>query len=69
MVFGCNYDYKYYLFYITIVGYGDYIPKTVVGRIIGLVCCMIGIILLTLLVVALVMLTVFNDDELKVYYP
>jgi hypothetical protein len=51
-----------YLF-ITIVGYGDYTPFTLIGRIIGVLCCIIGIILTALVVFTLTVYIEFREEN------
>lgn len=55
------------LFIITLVGYGDYTPKTLPGRSIMVVVCILGICFLSLLVVTTMILTNLNSDEEKAY--
>lgn len=65
--FGNFYNCIWYLIStMTGTGYGDYFPKTLIGRIVGVLCCIIGIFLLGLVVATLVILTQFNQDEKKV---
>jgi voltage-gated potassium channel len=67
--FGNFYNCLWYLIStMTGTGYGDYFPKTLIGRIVGVLCCIIGIFLLGLVVATLVILTQFNQDEKKVSY-
>ncbi len=75
MVFNSNHDDKYIFYilnskkfiFIILVGYGDYVPKTMVGRIIGVLACLVGIFLLTLITVTLmVLITIDGENELRV---
>jgi hypothetical protein len=53
---------------LTLVGYGDYVPRTMVGRIIGVGCCILGIILTALVVFTLTVYLQFNEEnEMTVY--
>lgn len=46
-----------------LVGYGDMVPATMIGRIVAVWCCMIGIFILSLLVVALMHFTLLDAEE------
>jgi hypothetical protein len=52
---------NFYLY--KIVGYGDYTPLTMIGRIIGVCCCIIGIILTSLVVFTLTVYIQFIDEN------
>jgi hypothetical protein len=58
-----NYIFKY----LIIVGFGDFVPTTIVGRIIGVFVCIVGVFLLSLLVVASINYTKLDNDEDKAY--
>jgi hypothetical protein len=49
------------------IGYGDIIPHTVLGRFIGLIVCLVGVFILSLLVVTLTLFTDLDSEELKAY--
>ena len=49
------------------IGYGDITPKTVVGRIIGVLVCLVGVVVLSLIVVTLTIFTYLDSDELVAY--
>jgi hypothetical protein len=48
---------------LTIVGYGDYTPITMIGRIIGVCCCITGIILTALVVFTLMVYIQFTEEN------
>lgn len=50
------------------VGYGDYYPKTHLGRITGVGVCLVGMISVSLFVVFLQQLIEFNPKEQKVIF-
>ena len=52
---------------MTTVGYGDYYPRSQMGRLIGVIACLIGMILLSLVVVSLGVITKFTTEENKAY--
>lgn len=56
----------YLLNTMTAIGYGDFYPATLLGRIIGVLCCIIGIFLLSLVVITLIVSSQFTNDEHKV---
>ena len=49
------------------VGYGDYAPKTIFGKIFSIITCLMGNFLLSMLVAVLSIHVYFNNDELKAY--
>lgn len=51
---------------MTTVGYGDYIPKTNMGRIIGVVIAFWGLFIVSLVVVSLSNMFEFDKGEQKV---
>jgi hypothetical protein len=53
---------------MTTVGYGDYFPQSHLGRFIGVVSCVIGLLLVSLIVVSLGQISAFNSQEEKAYY-
>jgi hypothetical protein len=69
MVFSRHNVHKYIYMYITclIVGFGDITPNTVLGRIIGVIVCLVGVFILSLLVVTLTIFTDLDQDELLAY--
>ena len=58
--------YWYILNTMTNIGYGDFYPNTLLGRVIGVLCCIIGTFILGLVVITLVISSQFNNDESKV---
>ena len=51
---------------MTGTGYGDFYPFSLVGRFIGVLCCIIGIFVLGMVFTTLMILFHFNEDEGKV---
>ena len=49
------------------VGYGDFYPSTRFGRIIGVIACILGIFLISLLVTTMLLATSFSPEQLKAY--
>ena len=49
------------------VGYGDYSPTTIFGKIFSIITCLMGNFLLSMLVAVLSIHVYFNNDELKAY--
>lgn len=49
------------------VGYGDMTPKSSLGRLIGVFACVIGMLLVSLIVVALSVIVEFTEEEKKAY--
>lgn len=52
---------------MTTVGYGDFFPKSVVSRIIGILCSFYGVYLVSLFVIALENLLLFDQSEERSY--
>jgi len=52
---------------MTTVGYGDYFPKSHLGRFIGVVACIIGMLIVSLIVVSLAVISEFTSEEKKAY--
>jgi hypothetical protein len=52
---------------MTTVGYGDIYPTTILGRIIGIMACICGISLISMLVVTVTNVVVFSPIELNVF--
>lgn len=52
---------------MTTVGYGDYFPKSHLGRFIGVVACIIGMLIVSLIVVSLAVIAEFTGEEKKAY--
>lgn len=66
--FGNFYNCLWFIFSTTSgIGYGDFFPKTLVGKIVIVLCCLIGAFLLSLVTATLFILTQFNEDENKAY--
>ena len=51
---------------MTTVGYGDGFPTTILGRAAGVISCVIGSILVSLMVVSLSNVSEFTSEEAKV---
>ncbi len=51
---------------MTTVGYGDYFPKTNMGRVIGIIIAFWGVFIVSLFVVSLSNMFEFDQGELKV---
>jgi len=49
------------------VGYGDFIPKSVMGRILGILICFWGVVVVSIFVVTLTSLLKFETAEEKTY--
>jgi len=49
------------------VGYGDFIPKSVMGRILGILICFWGVVVVSIFVVTLISLLKFETAEEKTY--
>ena len=52
---------------MTTVGYGDYFPVTALGRMIGFLACMYGVVVVSLMVVTLSNLLDLDSSEEKSY--
>jgi len=53
---------------MTTVGFGEGYPQTHLGRIIGVISCLIGMLLLSLMVVSLTVASEFTPEESKAFY-
>lgn len=51
------------------VGFGDGYPSTHLGRFIGVIACILGMLLTSLILVALTTITEFIPEEAKVFFP
>ena len=56
----------FFLFFL--VGYGDYVPKTISGRVITFIACMIGLIAVSLMTIILQNILTLNTAEARVFY-
>lgn len=52
---------------MTTVGYGDFMPSTLCGRIIGIISCLCGVFLISMLIVTITNVLVFEGYEKNVY--
>lgn len=52
---------------MTTVGYGDFYPRTNLGRFIGVLACIVGLLILSLIIVFLGSVTDFSYEEKKAY--
>jgi hypothetical protein len=52
---------------MTTVGYGEFFPRSHFGRFIGVVSCVIGLLLVSLIVVSLAIISEFTNEEKKAY--
>jgi hypothetical protein len=52
---------------MTTVGYGDYFPRSHLGRFVGVIACIIGMLLLSLIVVSFSVITEFTQEEKKAF--
>ena len=58
----------YFIFFtMTTVGYGDFVPKSLLGRIIAILSMIVGNIILALIIASLSVLSEFNNGEKKAY--
>lgn len=53
---------------MTTVGYGDIYPKTIMGRLTGIIIAFCGVFILSLFVVALTKMLEFDPGEGKAFY-
>lgn len=52
---------------MTTVGYGDGYPSTHLGRFVASLACLLGMFLISLIIIALINLTDFTQQERKAY--
>jgi hypothetical protein len=52
---------------LTTVGYGDLYPKTIFGRVVGIIVCFWGMFIVSFFVVSLNTMLTFNANEEKSY--
>lgn len=52
---------------MTTVGYGDFFPKTLMGRLIGILICFWGVVVVSIFVVTLTNMLTFEPSEEKTY--
>jgi len=52
---------------MTTVGYGDYYPKTHIGRLIGVIACLWGNFITSIMVVSLTFSSEFTPQQRKAY--
>ena len=52
---------------MTTVGYGDYYPRTHLGRFIGIICTFWGVFLVSMMVVTLTMSSEFEPKEQRAF--
>jgi hypothetical protein len=50
------------------LGYGDYFPRSHLGRFVGVFACIVGLLLLSLIVVAFSSLLEFSNEQKKAFY-
>lgn len=50
------------------IGYGDMVPLTLIGRIIGVLCCIVGVFFISMLFVFLLLFTTLEEAEQKVRF-
>jgi hypothetical protein len=52
---------------MTTIGYGDFTPVTMIGRIIIVTCCIVGVFMISLIFSSFVVLTDLENSELEAY--
>ena len=52
---------------MTTVGYGDFFPKTTMGRVVGIIICFWGVVVVSIFVVTLTNMLAFEPSEDKTY--
>jgi len=52
---------------MTTVGYGDVFPKSNLGRFIGVIACIMGMLIVSLIIVSLAVISEFTNEEKKAY--
>jgi hypothetical protein len=52
---------------MTTVGFGDYFPRSHLGRFVGVIACIVGMLLLSLIVVSFSVITEFTQEEKKAF--
>ena len=52
---------------MTTIGYGDFTPATMIGRIIIVTCCIVGVFMISLIFSSFVVLTDLENSELEAY--
>ena len=52
---------------MTTVGYGDYYPKTNLGRLVGISCCIWGLFIISLFTVSFINKMKFKPSQKKAY--
>ena len=66
-----NYNYSNSIWNVivtmTTVGYGDFYPKTTLGRIVGIILCLWGVVVVSVIVVTLSNMLAFEPSEEKTY--
>jgi potassium intermediate/small conductance calcium-activated channel subfamily N protein 2 len=53
---------------MTTVGYGDYFPKTDLGRVMGIIICFWGVFIVSVFVVTLTNMLAFDKNEERTYF-
>ena len=61
---GC---FHFIVFSMTTVGYGDFTPKSILGRSIAIISCIVGNLLIALIIASLAVLSEFTNGEKKAY--